>query len=59
MGVALVAFVIVVVVWTAALRAMDPRPHRAVLDELQIPVDWELAHEEIVQNVILGSRVER
>jgi hypothetical protein len=30
-----------------------------VLDELQVPASWELAHEEIVQSVLFGSRVER
>lgn len=58
-GAALVALVVIAVEWTWALRTMDPEPHQAVLDELHIPVAWELAHQEIVQNILFGSRVER
>lgn len=59
LGLGIVAVVVIGIVWTSVLRSLDPAPHRAVLDELQIPTSWELAHEEIVQNVLLGSRVER
>jgi len=59
LGLGIVAVVIVGVAWTSALRRLDPEPHRAVLDELQIPASWELAHEEVVQSILLGSRVER
>jgi hypothetical protein len=59
LGLGIVAVVVIGIVWTSALRSLDPEPHRAVLDGLQIPTSWELAHEEIVQNVLLGSRVER
>lgn len=61
-GLALVAFVLVAVGLTSALRSFDPEPHRAVLDELLIPRSWELAHEEIAQNIPpidAASRVER
>jgi hypothetical protein len=30
-----------------------------VLDELQVPASWELAHEEVVQSILSGSRVVR
>lgn len=61
-GLALVAFVVAAVGVISALRTFDPEPHRAVLDELQIPDAWELAHEEIVQNIppiAAASRVTR
>jgi hypothetical protein len=45
--------------WVLVLKRTDPAPHVAVLDELDIPPSWELAHTEVVQQFLLGSRVER
>ena len=39
--------------------ATDPGPHIGVLDELRLPPSWELARQNIVQQVLMGSRVER
>ena len=50
-SVALVAFVLVVVGLISALRSFDPDPHRAVLNELEIPRAWELAHEETTLSI--------
>lgn len=61
-GLALVALAAVAVGLISALRSFDPEPHRAVLDELQLPDAWKLAHEEIVRNIPpidAASRVER
>jgi hypothetical protein len=59
LGLGVLAVAVIGIVWISALRALDPEPHRAVLDALQIPTSWELAHEEIVQNILFGSRIER
>jgi hypothetical protein len=50
-GLTLVAAGLITVALVFMLRSFDPEPHRAVLDELQIPDSWELAHEEIVRNI--------
>jgi hypothetical protein len=38
---------------------LDPASHAAVLDELAVPGSWDLAHTEVVKNLVFGSRVER
>jgi hypothetical protein len=45
--------------WGAILIQLDPTSHVAVLDELAVPASWDLAHTEVVQSAIFGSRVER
>jgi hypothetical protein len=45
--------------WVLAQRATDPTLHVAVLDELDVPPSWQLAHTEVIQQILMGSRVER
>ncbi len=37
----------------------DPRPHQAALDRVPVPASWSLADSNVVENALLGSRIER